>query len=331
MKKFNIADKVFNVNLNYVKLQNKSKELFFRCLDEERDIDYFKAELEKIWGRADYSYIQEEIAEYEAFIHEKMLYSKKEEVIPKGEEGSLFTLVPAGVILGIISKFERIKEREYKTSFESPVFKANKQEYLKLKVNRYTDDIIPYYSKKTGKIVRYVRPSTYNSMIHNTNLTRAGWNTTINDAEELGYKYFYIPYHPFSCEHCISHQNRLLSREQVIDIAGIAEEAEGDILHPNCKCELVAIKDYRDMYDLEQYDFTDSEKIEIAEIRQKVNTLTLRKQDILTDMKIQKRLGNEDEVDILNQKRNKINKSIRELKEALPTEELKKQVVAINR
>lgn len=331
MKKFNIADKVFNVNLNYVKLQNKSKELFFRCLDEERDIDYFKAELEKIWGRADYSYIQEEIAEYEAFIHEKMLYSKKEEVIPKGEEGSLFTLVPAGVILGIISKFERIKEREYKTSYESPVFKANKQEYLKLKVNRYTDDIIPYYSKKTGKIIRYVRPSTYNSMIHNTNLTRAGWNTTINDAEELGYRYFYIPYHPFSCEHCISHQNRLLSREQVIDIAGIAEEAEGDILHPNCKCELVAIKEYRDMYDLEQYDFTDSEKIEIAEIRQKVNTLTLRKQDILTDIKIQKRLGNEDEVDILNQKRNKINKSIRELKEALPTEELKKQVVAINR
>lgn len=331
MKKFNIADKVFNVNLNYVKLQNKSKELFFRCLDEERDIDYFKAELEKIWGRADYSYIQEEIAEYEAFIHEKMLYGKKEEVIPKGEEGSLFTLVPAGVILGIISKFERIKEREYKTSYESPVFKANKQEYLKLKVNRYTDDIIPYYSKKTGKIVRYVRPSTYNSMIHNTNLTRAGWNTTINDAEELGYRYFYIPYHPFSCEHCISHQNRLLSREQVIDIAGIAEEAEGDILHPNCKCELVAIKEYRDMYDLEQYDFTDSEKIEIAEIRQKVNTLTLRKQDILTDIKIQKRLGNEDEVDILNQKRNKINKSIRELKEALPTEELKKQVVAINR
>lgn len=331
MKKFNIADKVFNVNLNYVKLQNKSKELFFRCLDEERDIDYFKAELEKIWGRADYSYIQEEIAEYEAFIHKKMLYGKKEEVIPKGEEGSLFTLVPAGVILGIISKFERIKEREYKTSYESPVFKANKQEYLKLKVNRYTDDIIPYYSKKTGKIVRYVRPSTYNSMIHNTNLTRAGWNTTINDAEELGYRYFYIPYHPFSCEHCISHQNRLLSREQVIDIAGIAEEAEGDILHPNCKCELVAIKEYRDMYDLEQYDFTDSEKIEIAEIRQKVNTLTLRKQDILTDIKIQKRLGNEDEVDILNQKRNKINKSIRELKEALPTEELKKQVVAINR
>ena len=59
--------------------------------------------------------------------------------------------------------------------------------------------------------------------------------------------------------------------------------------------------------------------------------VSLKKEEVLTDMKIQKRLGNEDEVDKLNQKRNKINKSIRELKEALPTEELRKQVVAINR
>ena len=48
-------------------------------------------------------------------------------------------------------------------------------------------------------------------------------------------------------------------------------------------------------------------------------------------MKIQKGLGNQDEVDNLNSTRNRINKEIRELKEALPTAELQKQVVAINR
>ena len=48
-------------------------------------------------------------------------------------------------------------------------------------------------------------------------------------------------------------------------------------------------------------------------------------------MRIQKSLGNQDEVDKLNQTRNRINKEIRELKEQLPTAELKKQVVAINR
>ena len=330
MKKSNyIADKVFNINLKYVKLQNKTKELFFKCLDEERDIDYFKAELEKIWGREDYSYINDEIAEYEAIIHEKNIEGKEIiRDIPKGEEGSLFTLVPAGVVLGVISKFERIKEREYKVSIESPAFKADKQEYLKMKVNRYTDDIIPYYSSKTGKIIRMVKPSTYNSMIHNTNLTRAGWNTTLNDADMVGVSRFWIPYHSFSCEECLRHQNRLLTKEEVINLVGYAEETEGDILHPNCKCELV-FYDSSTIFNRPSY--SDYELEEQYNIRQKVNSLTLKKDEVLTDMRIQKRLGNEDEVDKLNQKRNKINKSIRELKEALPTEELKKQVVAINR
>jgi hypothetical protein len=125
-----------------------------------------------------------------------------------------------------------------------------------------------------------------------------------------------------------------MSKEQVINLVGFAEEADGDILHPNCKCELKMVDNRFDLSEIEspfQYDFTKAEKAEIYNIRQKVNSLTLRKDEVLTDIRIQKRLGNEDEVDKLNQKRNKINKSIRELKEALPTEELRKQVVAINR
>lgn len=329
-----IADSVFNVNLHYVRLQNKTKELFFKCLDEERDIDYFKAELEKIWGREDYSYINDEIAEYEAIIHEKNIEGKEIiRDIPKGKEGSLFALVPAGVVLGVISKFERIKEREYKSSSNSYAYKQDKQEYLKLKVNKYNNQVVPYYSKN-GKIIRYVQPSTYNSMIHNTNLTRAGWNTTLNDADRVGNEYFIIKYHPFSCPHCVAHQNIIMSKQEVIELAGVADEADGDILHPNCKCELRMVDSLFDLDEIEspfRYNFTNEEKEEIYNIRQKVNSLTLRKDEVLTDIRIQKRLGNEDEVDKLNQKRNKINKSIRELKEALPTEELKKQVVAINR
>lgn len=329
MKKSSIADKVFNVNLKYNKLQNRTKELFFKCLDEGRDLEYFKAELEKIWGKEDYSYIQDEIAEYEAVIHEKNIEGKTIiRDIPKGEEGSLFALVPAGVVLGVISKFMRVKEREYTNSLKSYAYKQDKKDYLKLKVNRYTNDIVPYYSKKTGKLIRMVQPSTYNSMIHNTNLTRASWNTTLNDADMVGVSRFWIPYHAFSCEECLAHQNRMLTKEEVIQMVGYAEETEGDILHPNCKCELVFF-DGSTTFNRPSY--SDYELEEQYEIRQKVNSLTLKKEDVLTDMKIQKKLGNEDEVDKLNQKRNKINKSIRELKEALPTDELKKQVVAINR
>lgn len=323
-----IADSVFNVNLHYVRLQNKTKELFFKCLDEERDIDYFKAELEKIWGEADYSYINEQIAEYEEIIHERNIEGREVvEEVPKGEEGSLFSLVPAGVVLGVISKFMKTKEREYKVSSNSPSYKNDKQEYLKLKVEKYTNQVVPYYSKTTGNIVRYVQPSTYNSMIHNTNLTRAGWNTTLNDADMLGIQMFYIPSHNFSCPHCADHQEIPMTREEVISLVGDAEEMQGDILHPNCKCVLTFYEDYSQLKPMKSMGEIEEE----YDIRQKTNSLTLRKEELLADIKIQKTLGNQDEVDKLNQQRNKINKTIRELKEALPTEELRKQVVAINR
>ena len=113
-------------------------------------------------------------------------------------------------------------------------------------------------------------------------------------------------------------------------LVGKLEEQRGDILHPNCKCTLLIYdatkkgKKYKSKYDSE-------EKEEFYHIRQQVNTLTLEKSRIATDIKIQKQLGNMDEVDKLNQLRNKVNAQIRELKNSLPNDELKKQVVAINR
>ena len=324
-----ISDSVYKVNLNYVRLQNKSKELFFKCLDENRDLDYFKKKLEELWGSIDYTYTRDEIEEYNTMIHEQNLQGKEiTKEIPKGEEGSLFTLVPISVVKDVNDKFQKVKEREYKNSLNSYAYENDKQEYLKLKVSQYNNQVVPYYSKKTGKIVRYVQPSTYNSMIHNTNLTRSGWNTTLNDADIVGINYFWIPYHSFSCTHCLEHQNRMMSKEEVIDLIGIAEEAEGDILHPNCKCSLNMFYGASE-FNKPKYSY--GELDEQYQIRQKVNTLTLRKEELLADIRIQKFLGNEDEVDKLNKQRNKINKNIKELQEALPTTELKKQVVAINR
>jgi len=315
-----IADSVFKVNLKYSRLQNKSKELFFRCLDEDRDFEYFKAELEKIWDIDDKSYLEEQIAEYQAIIHERNTGKKTEEIVLKG---GLFSLVPIAVIKGVNTKFQKVKEREYINSKNSYVYKTDKQEYLKLKVPKYTNQTVPYYSK-SGELIRYVQPSTYDSMIHNTNLTRAGWNTTLNDGSET--QLFYIPFHNFSCEHCLDHQNKIMTKQDVIRLVGFAEEAEGDILHPNCKCELTFYEGI-----LNKPNYSNAELEEQYQIRQKVNSLTLKKEELLTDIRIQKNLGNEDEVDKLNSQRNKINSEIRSLKEQLPTAELKKQVVAINR
>lgn len=327
-----ISESVFNVNVNYVRLQNQTKELFFKCLEENRDVEYFKAKIRELWGKVDYSYQEEQINEYEALIHSQNVEVIKEE---KPKEKEIFLpLVPTSAVFKIDKKFVEVKVREYNTSYNSYAYHNDKQEYLKLKVKKYNNQIVPYYSKETGEIIRYVQPSTYNSMIHNTNLTRAGWNTTLNDADRVGVEYFVIKYHPFSCPHCVAHQNIIMSKQEVIELAGVADEADQDILHPNCKCELRMVDSSFDLDEIEspfRYNFTNEEKEEIYNIRQKTNSLTLRKEEVITDMKIQKMLGNQDEVDKLNQQRNKINKEIRELKEALPTKELQIQVVAINR
>lgn len=324
-----INDSVYNVNLKYVKLQNKTKELFFQCLSEGRDLDYFKAKLERLWAGVDKSYYEEEINEYEAIIHDINMEGRKVKEITTEEDGSLlFTLVPISVVEKQENRFIDIKEKEYSNSLKSYAYKNDKQEYLKLKVSRYNNQVVPYYSKKDGTLIRYVQLSTYEAMIHNTNLTRAGWNTTLNDGEYLGIRKYYIPYHSFSCPHCIEHQNIIMTKDDVLNLVGDVDEQEGDILHPNCKCTLTFFEPYTKII---KSNYSDAELEEQYNIRQKVNTLTLRKEEILTDIKIQKMLGNQDEIDKLNQKRNKINKEIRELKEALPTAELRKQVVAINR
>ena len=131
-----------------------------------------------------------------------------------------------------------------------------------------------------------------------------------------------------------SHYNPILGGKHYIYVmgnelgGGTDGDVSGDILHPNCKCTLQIYTRYTD---IKKVDYTHAEQEEQYHIRQKVNSLTLQKERIKTDMKIQAQLGNIDEVDKLNQKRNKINAKIRDYKQELPTEELQKQVVAINR
>lgn len=331
MKKSNeyISASVFETNLKFLQKQNETKKFFFKYLNDNKSYEEFKEKLERIWGNLDHQFLQEQLLEYQELIHEQNMIGHEEvEVIPEGNSSMLFALVPLSVIVAQEARLVKSKLRDYRGSLNSYAYKLNKQEYLKLKVQRYSDNIVEYVSHDGGKS-KYVALNTYASMIQNTNLTRSAWNTTLNDSDIIGIDAFYIPYHPFSCPECIRHQNKIMSKQDVLRLVGFAEEAEGDILHPNCKCTLTMLEPGDKMTrtsDLSLY-----EKKEIYDIRQKVNTLTLQKERVATDISIQKMLGNEDEVDKLNQQRNKINATIRSLKEALPTEALQKQVVAINR
>lgn len=322
-----IADSVFLVNLNYVKLQNQTKELFFKCLNEGRTLDYFKNEVNKIWGNVDHSYMLEELNKFEEIIHTQNIHGR--EVLRVAQEGDIFELVPESVISEVENKFASQKIKEYARATKSYAYKVDKENYIQKKIESYTNQIVPYFSTKTNEKIRDVELSTYASMIHNTNLTRTGWNQTWKDAEDIGQELFYIPYHPFSCPHCIQFQNRILTKRDVIAICGRAEETSGDLLHPNCKCELTFYIPGVSKFNTPKYSI--GELKEQYDIRQKVNSLTLKKEKLKADIKIQDELGNQNKVDDLNSIRNKINKEIRNLKEALPTREMKISVVGINR
>lgn len=334
-----IKESVFRTNLKFLRLENKTKELFFECLDDGKDEQYFEEKIKELWGSIDYSFMDDEIEEYKKLIHDNNLQLLELEE-PKTEEEtkketSFFKKVATIVIISYAVKFVNEKAKEYKSSKNSEAYKADKKEYLKLKVQRYNDKIVPYFVKKTGK-VRYVDLNTYVSMIHNTNLTREGWNQTLNDAENFGHNMFYIPFHFFSCPYCMEYQGRPLTRLQIEDFLNLeAEEQEGDILHPNCKCTLQLYTDATEMAlastILKRNRYSLGELEEQYNIRQKMNGLTLKKERLLTDIRIQKELGNQDVVDRLNKKRRALNEKIGELKHELPTEELQKQVVAINR
>lgn len=329
MKSSSIADSVFNVNLNYTKLQNQSKELFFRCLDEGRSEEYFAQELRKIWGNNDIKYLENEIAEYRAYLYEE--HTGKEMTPEEKEKIEIVDVIKiTGAIVLANELFKNAKTKEYKLRLNSYGYKTNKEEYLEKLVPKYTNDIKPYYRQGEPKtrenLVRYVSPNTYNSMVYNTVLTRNGWIQTLNDADEMDIEYLYIPSHSFSCPYCAEYQEKPMTLKQCYDLLGTADEQEGDLLHPNCKCELVFYdKDIK----LKRLNMIKVE--EQYHIRQQVNSLTLKKEELLSDKRIYKRLGSQEDIDKTNQQIKKVNSSIKELQGALPTTELKKQVVAINR
>ena len=324
-----IADNVFGINIRYARMQNKTKELFFRCLEEERDIEYFEAQLKKIWGNNDIDYLEEQIIEYRALLHE--INTNKEMTKKDKKNIKVSGLATLGaVILATNTLFQKSKTKEYKTRKESYAYKTNKEEYLKKLVPKYTSDVKPYYKKGEKKtkdnIVRFVKPSTYNSMAYNSTLTKNGWIQTLNDGEDLRIGYYYIPNHSFSCPHCLEHQERMMTREQCLNILGTSDEGATDLLHPNCKCELAFYDKGTRLKALNTAELTDQ-----YHIREQVMALELKKEELLSDMKIYKSQGQFAEADKVKNKLEKVNSSIKDLQEALPTTELKKQVVARNR
>lgn len=334
-----IAKNVYLVNSYYTKKQNKTKELFFKCLNEKKSNEYFKTELHKIWGDIDHTFMENQIDKLREIVHsnnvtEAINIGRLQEVYKETEDwvidNEYFKLTPEEYFQKFEQKFEQNVNKAY-TRSKKTIKDLDSSTYLEKNLETYDKNInqtVTYFSK-LGEPLRQVQLSSYLSMVHNVNLTRAGWNTTMSDSEELGMNMFIIPYHPFSCPHCFRYQNRPLTKSEVENIIGIeAKKQSGDILHPNCKC---TISIYWDSSQISLDYYSKAEVAEMERLRQKVNGLTLEKSNLWTDYKIAKDLGQDGLADTYKSRINAINKTIRGIKSELPTESLKKQITAINR
>ena len=114
------------------------------------------------------------------------------------------------------------------------------EQYLSTKIKNYeknVDQYIPYFHN--GIVWNMQNLATYNSMLYNVNLTRTAWNQSYKDSLVLDNDKFIINSHPFSCPHCIEHQNKIMTREEIRELVGISVDGSStEILHPNCKCTL---------------------------------------------------------------------------------------------
>lgn len=340
-----IGNAVFSINAKYTELQNQTKILYFTYLQKNKPVEQFGKQVEKLWGNIDHKFMDKQIAKLQELIHSdnvRLAIDIKRingiEYYKVGDKdwiinSEYFKLVPESEF----NKFERkfmdrvVKDYKAKKKYLESKDNLERDMYLENQLNRYDErinQVVAYYNKDGG-IQRYTQLSSYLSMLHNVDLTRSGWNQTLADAEYLGAETFIIPYHPFSCEYCQMYQNKPMSKEYVVRVLGLeAEEQIGDILHPNCKCTLSIL------WDVSQIERTTPDFMQDQEnyqIRQKVNGITLTRSKLQVDLELARKLGNEGMVDRIEKKLWKLAYQEQKLINKLPTDTLKKQVVAINR
>ena len=336
-----IGKLVFDVVADYSKRQNDTKLAFFNYLSKGKSKKDFEKIANKLWDNIDHDFMEKQVSKLEDIIHDEnvkiaALYKGKQVLTTKKGDTKYLKLVPESEFNKVEERFKDRAVKYYEKSLKSVESNdLDSETYLSSKIRSYDENVnqaVAYYNKE-GHVARHVDVSSYLSMLHNTNLTRSAWNTTLNDADKLGAETFIIPPHPFSCDDCQEMQGIPLSLDEVMSEFGVDEETDGELLHPNCKCTLSILWSDKQLEEIKENtpDYSEEELHEQYEVRQMVNSATLQKERIENDKKIAKMLGNEGLVDKYDKRIEKLNDKIEILVNTLPTNSLKKQVEAIYR
>lgn len=251
-------------------LNNKSPEEMLEYLQKEYNIDH--------------SYMIKTLDEL------KMKVAKKDGLTTLEEQ----RLQPDLLAINPIYKFTD-EEQEYANKvinryIEDLADISNQEDieaYLSTKIKNYDKNIEqfkPYFHN--GMVYSMQNLSTYNSMLYNVNLTRTAWNQAYKDSFVLNNDKFIINSHPFACEHCLQHQNKVYTRKELENIIGTSvEDGATEILHPNCKCTLSL---YWDSSQKEQNLTTPKD----YELDQREKAITRQLSKLKTEKDLYKEVGN---------------------------------------
>ena len=307
-----IGEQVYYTKIQYNKLINDTKELVFDCLKERKSIDEFKKKAHEIWGDVNHKYMSEAIRELEQMIDAQNGEGHKI-LNPNAEYKEIYELDKESKYIAIERLYEKTINKYYKGRLKTlnNGF-VDEETYLTKLLDKYDDmqAIIPY-KNKDGSIRCYHNIATYNSMLYNTNLTKAGWNRTMYDAKLYDRDLVYLPAHPGACPLCMQWQG------EVYSISGKnpnylpqSVAIEGGIGHPNCKHEWLI---YWDKSQIQQDKYDDAEWLEYYETQQKIQSLKLERTNLKVNKRVLENIGNYGEVDKVNQKIRKLNSKIKDL------------------
>lgn len=221
----------------YDKKLNQTELTYFRNLLEQKSPQEMLEYLQKEYT-IDHSYMIQAIEEIKQIIIKK----DKIKTLP-----ALRDIIPNLLGINPIEDFKRSELdyaqrvlNKYIEDLEEIQKQKDKTEFLTTKIRTYTRNVeqyIPYFHN--GFVWSMQNLATYNSMLYNVNLTRTAWNQSYKDSVLLENDKFIINTHPFACPHCLQHQGKIYTRQELEDIVGVAvEDGAKEILHPNCKCTL---------------------------------------------------------------------------------------------
>lgn len=306
-----IDENVYLTKIKYYDLMFETKRIFFEYLQDGKSLEEFQKETERIWKGIDHTFMKKQISKLEEMIKQRDL--KDRQILnPNAEHKEVYKLVPE-------SDFRK-REEIYKKNIDK-YFKGreqtiekdyiDKKSYLTDIVDKYDNmqQTIPYYNKN-GTIHSYHNIASYSSMLYNTNLTRAGWNRTMYDANLLGEDLLYLPAHTFACPMCQSWQGRVYSKSgKRGTINGVSYESKEDAInggvgHPNCRHQWLI---YWDSEMLQENTYNSEEWTEKYKAKQKLRAVKLEISKLRNDVSIYKTIGNQEMVDKTEGKLKKLN------------------------